>query len=72
MQTDLSQEFDSIFFNSELQYIRIDFKRNAYYVLNVNLTKQLRAAIEDILVFLQWLDIGNNYNEERKKRSAKK
>lgn len=72
LQTDLSNNFDSIFFKSDLQYIRIDYKRYAYYVLNVRLTGTIKQAIEDALVYLSWLNTTSKYIDERKKRSSKK
>ena len=72
IETDLSKEFDQISFKGELSYITIDYKRYAYYTLNIKLSKNVQQAIEDTLIYLSWLDTLTNYEEERKKRTSKK
>lgn len=67
--TDLGEEFDQIKFIGKLGYIIIDYKKEACFTLSYSMDKKEWSTVRDIMLYLEWLDIGNNYIEERQKRS---
>ena len=76
--TNLSENFEEIRFMSPLSYITIDYKREAYYTMSVNVNKDVKETIEDIMLNTRWLYMvgrwqdGSKDTKERKKRAKKK
>ena len=67
LATDLSQEFDQIRFYSPLSYIMIDYKKNACFTLSYNMSKDEWSAVQDIILYLNWLQTGLDYQAKNEK-----
>lgn len=67
--TNLSDNFSVITFQNEYSYINIFYKKSVYTSLNTRLDKVVRDAIEDIILYLEWLDIGNAIAEKRVRKA---
>ena len=59
--TDLDEEFEDIRFYGKLSYIRIDWLHNAIFTLSYNMDKKELQIAQDIMLNLNWLEIGKRY-----------
>lgn len=65
--TDLSEEFTQIRFVKTLGYITIDYRRKAFYTLGHKVDKAELQMIEEIIIYLRFLDVGNRYADEKRR-----
>lgn len=63
--TDLSKDFKEIRFENDYSYIIIDYRDDVCFTLSHKLTEKEMAIIKDIVLHLQWLEIGIKYCQER-------
>ena len=68
--TDLNDDFYEIRFVNAYGYIVIDWRRNACFSLSHKVDKKQMEAIQDIMLYCRWLEIGDEVKEERKRRNA--
>ncbi len=68
--TDLSEEFEEVRFVDEFGYIIIDYWHNACFTLSHKMSKKEWETVEDLLLYLGWLNIPNMrkdlFGEEKK------
>ena len=62
--TDLGAEFKEIQFAGKLGYIIIKYKRKACFALGHHITKAEWQTIQDILLYLDWLETGKKYQKK--------
>lgn len=55
--TNINEEFEEIRFINNLSYLIINYKEERYMTLDLKLTDDTKAIIEEIMVYLNWLDI---------------
>lgn len=67
--TNLADNFSVITFQDAYSYINIFYKKCVYTSLNRKLDITVRDAIEDIIMYLAWLDIGNAIAEKRVRKA---
>lgn len=72
MITDLSEEFTQIRFMNSLSYIIIDFKRNTCFSMSCKLDCQEFDIVQEILIYLNWLHIGEVTMNKLNKKSSRK
>lgn len=70
--TDLSDDFYEVRFVDKFGYIVIDWRKKACFSLSHKLTPKEMAVINDITIYLNWLEIGENVMRERRNRNGKK
>jgi len=56
--TDLGEEFDEIQFIGKYSYIIIDYKKETILLLSYKLSAEELQIIEDINLYLNWLETG--------------
>lgn len=59
--TDLYSDFEDIRFISKLSYLTLDFKHNVVFSMSHKITKEEQAIIEELMICLDWLEVGNRY-----------
>ena len=63
-QTNLSEEFETVKFQNELGYIIIDHNKSACFTLGHHLDEKEWQTVEDIILYLQWLETGRRVEKE--------
>lgn len=69
LKTDLSQEFQILKFEGKLSYLTIDYKKQVCFAMSHKLTKTEMELIDTIVVYIQWLEIENEYRKRHQKGS---
>lgn len=64
----LDDEFSTLLFCNNLSYLRIDYEHNVYATLNYKLKKADIDVVEEIIILLNWLDIGGKINATNTKQ----
>lgn len=67
--TNLDEEIDKISFYNEFGYIILDYKKQACFTLSHKMNDIEWTICKKVMISLEWLDYGNNYLEERKRRN---
>lgn len=62
--TDLNANFNEIQFVGKLSYIIIKYKRKACFALGHHITKVEWQTIQDIMLYLDWLETGKKYQKK--------
>lgn len=71
--TDLSDDFYEVRFVDKFGYIVIDWRKKACFSLSHKLTQKEMAVINDLIIYLRWLDIGAEVMEKiRRNGNGKK
>lgn len=70
LKTKLDGKFYMLVFKNDLQYLLIDWQDKTYATLCYKLDAKEVEAIEDIILYLDWLETGKKY--ERKHKPLKK
>lgn len=60
--TNLSKQMKEIKFEGSFAHIIIDYRNNAIFVLNHKLIDQEIILIQDIMLYSNWLEIGEKYS----------
>lgn len=71
LRTSLSDEFSEIRFENDFSHIIINFKKEICFTLSHKLTNQEFEMIKDIMLYYNWLRIGNEYRINRIKKMNK-
>lgn len=66
--TDLGEEFYEIRFVDKLGYIVIDFRKDTCFTISHKLTKKEISAIDDIMLYCNWLETGEKIMEYRRRK----
>jgi len=69
--TDLSENFEQLKFMSALSYLVIDWKKQAYFTMSHHLSKEEEQEVQDLLLYLDWLDLGHKIQEKNIKYNIK-
>ena len=76
MITNLENEFEEVQFKGKLSYIIVNWKEESIYVLSHKITKDEMQTLEDIVLYLSWLETGKKVENralepkvEKKKRT---
>lgn len=72
LTTDVSEEFEKLRFCSKLGYIIIDYQKMACFTLSHTMSKQEWDTVQEIMLYLGWLDTGLDYVTNRQKRNIPK
>lgn len=64
--SDLSNEFDCIRFMNKLSYLTIDYRNRVCYSMSHRITREEQQIIEEIMINLKWIEIGNKYQRIHK------
>lgn len=67
--TSLDEDIDKISFYNEFGYIILDYKKQACFTLSHKVSEVEWTIARQILISLEWLDFGNKYIEERRRRN---
>ena len=59
--TDLDQDFEDVRLVGKLSYITLDFKHNTCFAMSHKITRQEMEIIEEIMISLDWLEVGRRY-----------
>lgn len=70
MKTNLDAEFEQLIFKNNLQYIMIDWKTYTIATLSYKLSNKEIQIIEDIILYLDWLETGKRFEKELEKSKA--
>ena len=60
--TDFDEDFEDVRFVGKLSYLTLDYKHNTIFVISHKITKQEQNIIEEIMICLDWLEVGHNIN----------
>lgn len=72
LKTNLDGKFHMLVFKNDLQYLLIDWQDNMYATLCYKLDAKEVEAIEDIILYLSWLETGKKYERKHKKVKPRK
>ena len=61
LTTDLFSDFEKIRFNSKFGYIVIDYKNDTCFALGHHISDVETRIIDDIMVYLNWLEVGKKW-----------
>ena len=64
--TDFNEDFEDVRFVGKLSYITLDYRHHTCFAMSHHLTKQEIQIIDEIMVCLNWLEIGERYSIEHK------
>lgn len=73
--TNLDEEFTQIRFMNSLSYIVIDFKKSVCFSMSYSMNKAELETADDIMLYCQWLMLGEKTAlklDKKKKKSSKK
>lgn len=63
--TDLEQEFEILRFLSPLSYMTIDWQKQAYFTMSHHLTTEEEQEVQDLILYLDWLETGRRIQEQQ-------
>ena len=69
--TNLSEEFEEIRFVNKLSYITIDYKNYACFSMSHHITEQEIKLIDDLMVYLNWIETGNKWRIKLARKNRK-
>ena len=69
--TDLNENFEELQFINKLSYIRVDYKNEVCFVLSHRITPKEITIIDDLLLYLSWLEIGYCYKKKMNEKNKK-
>lgn len=72
LKTNLSKEFKLIEFKNEFSYLTIDWESETYSTLSFHLNKTEEQLVQDIILYLIWLDIPRKFVKRKEKNYEKK
>ena len=61
--TELSQEFTEVMFTGDGLFIIIDYMNKTWFFKGREVKAECLALIDDIIVYLGWLEIGKKYTK---------
>lgn len=64
--TNLSEGFVEIRFMNTLGYVVIDFRKETCFTLSHKITPVELQLVQDIMIYCNWLEIGEKINEIKK------
>lgn len=71
LQTNLSKEFEQLEFKSNLSYVIIDYKNYAVFTLSHKISYVEQDLINDIMIYLNWLETGHSYTNRKRRGGTK-
>ena len=69
--TNVEEEFEQIRLIDKYGYIIINYKKNACFTLSHTMSPDEWKTVQDIMLYLSWLEIGLKYEKERIKSNKK-
>lgn len=68
LETNLSKEFKLIEFRNEFSYLTIDWENETYSTLSFHLNKAQEQLVQDIMLYLNWLETFRKVVKRKEKR----